>query len=105
MGNLQPLYEFIREALKPMEDGQAAWRYPVLLVDDLSVLLSLGLGAVAVLDFMHYCRVAVCWEQKVLIGLLSVLPPLTSMGPGGSTPPLLAVLFLVDSPWGLALCW
>ncbi|XP_045845699.1 elongator complex protein 6 [Meles meles] len=63
-GNLQPLYEFVREALKPVEDGQAAWRYPVLLVDDLSVLLSLGLGAVAVLDFMHYCRVAVCWEQK-----------------------------------------
>ncbi|XP_008702078.1 elongator complex protein 6 isoform X2 [Ursus maritimus] len=63
-GNLQPLYEFVREALKPVGDGQAAWRCPVLLVDDLSVLLSLGLGAVAVLDFVHYCRVAVCWERK-----------------------------------------
>nr|XP_055200771.1 elongator complex protein 6 isoform X2 [Nyctereutes procyonoides] len=63
-GNLQPLYEFVREALKPADDGQAAWRCPVLLVDDLSVLLSLGMGAVAVLDFIHYCRAAVCWEQK-----------------------------------------
>lgn len=45
----------------------------MLLVDDLSVLLSLGMGAVAVLDFIHYCRAAVCWEQKVWIGLLSVL--------------------------------
>lgn len=77
----------------------------MLLVDDLSVLLSLGLGAVAVLDFIHYCRVAVCWERKVLISLLSVLPPVTSMGPDGSTPPLLAVIFLVYLPGGLALLW
>lgn len=52
----------------------------MLLVDDLSVLLSLGLGAVAVLDFVHYCRVAVCWERKVLMGLLSALLPVTSVG-------------------------
>ncbi|XP_008069508.1 elongator complex protein 6 isoform X3 [Carlito syrichta] len=63
-GNLQPLYEFVREALKPVNNGEAAWRCPVLLVDDLSVLLSLGMGVVAVLDFIHYCRVAVCWELK-----------------------------------------
>lgn len=75
----------------------------MLLVDDLSVLLSLGLGAVAVLDFIHYCRVAVCWERKVLMGLLSVLSPVTSMGPDGSTPPLLVVIFHVYSPGGLAL--
>lgn len=62
--NLQPLYEFVREALKPVDDGEAAWRCPVLLVDDLSVLLSLGMGAVAVLDFIHYCRATVCWERK-----------------------------------------
>ncbi|XP_036986262.2 elongator complex protein 6 isoform X2 [Artibeus jamaicensis] len=59
-GNLQPLYEFVREALKPVDRGEAAWRSPVLLVDDLSVLLGLGVRAVAVLDFIHYCRVAVC---------------------------------------------
>ncbi|XP_036886484.1 elongator complex protein 6 [Sturnira hondurensis] len=59
-GNLQPLYEFVQEALKPVDRGEAAWRSPVLLVDDLSVLLGLGVRAVAVLDFIHYCRVAVC---------------------------------------------
>nr|XP_020018971.1 elongator complex protein 6 isoform X2 [Castor canadensis]XP_020018972.1 elongator complex protein 6 isoform X2 [Castor canadensis] len=63
-GSLQPLYEFVREALKPVDHGEATWRCPVLLVDDLSVLLSLGLGAVAVLDFIHYCRATVCWELK-----------------------------------------
>ncbi|XP_062056725.1 elongator complex protein 6 isoform X1 [Lepus europaeus] len=63
-GNLQPLYEFVREALTPADNGEAAWRCPVLLVDDLSVLLSLGVGAVAVLDFVHYCRATVCWELQ-----------------------------------------
>ncbi|XP_074260052.1 elongator complex protein 6 isoform X7 [Saimiri boliviensis] len=66
-GNLKPLFEFVREALKPVDSGEAGWTYPVLLVDDLSVLLSLGLGAVAVLDFIHYCRVTVCWELKLRI--------------------------------------
>ncbi|XP_007534035.2 elongator complex protein 6 isoform X2 [Erinaceus europaeus] len=63
-GNLQPLYEFVRTALTPGDDGEAAWRCPVLLVDDLSVLLSLGLGAVAVLDWMQYCRATVCCQLK-----------------------------------------
>ncbi|XP_019485944.1 PREDICTED: elongator complex protein 6 isoform X3 [Hipposideros armiger] len=63
-GNLQPLYEFVREALQPVDNGEAAWRCPVLLVDDLSVLLSLGMGAVAVLDFIHYCRATVCWKLQ-----------------------------------------
>ncbi|XP_063117157.1 elongator complex protein 6 isoform X1 [Cavia porcellus] len=63
-GNLQPLFEFVREALKPEDGGEAKWRHPVLLVDDLSVLLSLGVGAVAVLDFIHYCRATVCTELK-----------------------------------------
>ncbi|KAM5234341.1 elongator complex protein 6 isoform 4-T6 [Hipposideros larvatus] len=63
-GNLQPLYEFVREALQPVDNGEATWRCPVLLVDDLSVLLSLGMGAVAVLDFIHYCRATVCWKLQ-----------------------------------------
>lgn len=79
-GNLQPLYEFVQEALKPMDSGEAAWRCPVLLVDDLSVLLSLGVGAVAVLDFIHYCRATVCREWKVITGLLPVLLPVTRTG-------------------------
>lgn len=70
-GNLQPLYEFVREALQPVDKGEAAWRCPVLLVDDVSVLLSLGVGAVAVLDFIHYCRAAVCCELQVPMGLRS----------------------------------
>nr|XP_036850251.1 elongator complex protein 6 isoform X4 [Manis javanica] len=63
-GSLQPLFEFVQEALKPVASGGAAWRCPVLLVDDLSVLLSLGVGAVAVLDFVHYCRAVVCHALK-----------------------------------------
>ncbi|XP_005881372.2 PREDICTED: elongator complex protein 6-like, partial [Myotis brandtii] len=58
--SLQPLYEFVREALEPVDQREAAWKRPVLLVDNLSVLLSLGVGAVAVLDFVHYCRACVC---------------------------------------------
>lgn len=67
-GDLQPLYAFVRDALQPVDRGEAAWRCPVLLVDDLSVLLSLGVGPVAVLDFVHYCRATVCQEWKVIRG-------------------------------------
>ncbi|XP_029418137.1 elongator complex protein 6 isoform X1 [Nannospalax galili] len=63
-GNLQSLYEFVRDALKPRDSEETMWRYPVLLVDNLSVLLSLGVGAVTVLDFIQYCRAAVCCELK-----------------------------------------
>lgn len=109
-GNLQPLYEFVREALRPKDNGEAAWRCPVLLVDDLSVLLSLGMGAVAVLDFVHYCRATVCWKlqvsmglpsvllpraSQVPVGLLFVLLPEASQGPDRSRPHLLSVIFLV----------
>lgn len=64
-GSLQPLYEFVREALEPVGQEEAAWKGPVLLVDDLSVLLSLGVRAVAVLDFIHYCRACVCCRLQV----------------------------------------
>lgn len=37
----------------------------MLLVDDVSVLLSLGVSAAAVLDFSHYCRAGVCSQLKV----------------------------------------
>ena len=67
----------------------------MLLVDDLSVLLSLGMGAVAVLDFIHYCRATVCWERKVPTRLLSVLLPVIPIGPDRPIPPLLAVIFFV----------
>ncbi|MEJ1285842.1 elongator complex protein 6 isoform X1 [Cricetulus griseus] len=63
-GNLQSLYQFVRDSLKPVDSGETPWKFPVLLVDNLSVLLSLGLEAVAVLDFMQYCRATVCCELK-----------------------------------------
>ncbi|KAF3839210.1 hypothetical protein F7725_017927 [Dissostichus mawsoni] len=45
-------------------DGSEEWGPPVLLVDDLSVLLSLGVSAGAVLDFSHYCRAIVCSQLQ-----------------------------------------
>jgi len=59
------LFDFVRTSLTPTDSD--AWKGPVLLVDDLSVLLSLGATPVAVLDFVHYCRVAVCSQLKVLL--------------------------------------
>nr|XP_037859944.1 elongator complex protein 6 isoform X5 [Chlorocebus sabaeus] len=89
-GNLKPLFEFVREALKPVDGGEARWTYPVLLVDDLSVLLSLGVGAVAVLDFIHYCRATVCWELKVLLQFLPELfcTEFRGRSPAGTEPQL-----------------
>ncbi|XP_050798755.1 elongator complex protein 6 isoform X4 [Gopherus flavomarginatus] len=60
--NLKTMYEFVRTSL--MASGSDSWKCPVLLVDDLSVLLSLGVRPVDVLDFIHYCRVAVCSQLK-----------------------------------------
>ncbi|XP_041649802.1 elongator complex protein 6 [Cheilinus undulatus] len=58
---LKSLYEFVRSSLS---DGTEEWGPPVLLVDDLSVLLSLGVSVGAVLDFSHYCRATVCSKLK-----------------------------------------
>ncbi|XP_010001152.1 PREDICTED: elongator complex protein 6 [Chaetura pelagica] len=60
--NLRALFDFVRASLAP--SGSSSWQGPVLLVDDLSVLLSLGAAPVAVLDFIHYCRVVVCSQLK-----------------------------------------
>ncbi|NXP09833.1 ELP6 protein, partial [Thinocorus orbignyianus] len=60
--NLKALFDFVQTSLNPTSDG--SWQGPVLLVDDLSVLLSLGAAPVAVLDFIHYCRVTVCSQLK-----------------------------------------
>nr|XP_014129849.1 elongator complex protein 6 [Zonotrichia albicollis] len=60
--DLRALFDFVRESLSaPAGDS---CKGPVLLVDDLSVLLSLGAAPVAVLDFIHYCRVCVCCQLK-----------------------------------------
>ncbi|XP_033958270.1 elongator complex protein 6 [Gymnodraco acuticeps] len=65
---LKSLYEFVRSAVSSNGeeggDGSEEWGPPVLLVDDLSVLLSLGVSAGAVLDFSHYCRAIVCSQLQ-----------------------------------------
>ncbi|XP_030827357.1 elongator complex protein 6 [Camarhynchus parvulus] len=60
--DLRALFEFVRVSLSATAGD--SWKGPVLLVDDLSVLLSLGAAPVAVLDFIHYCRVCVCCQLK-----------------------------------------
>ncbi|NXN10396.1 ELP6 protein, partial [Indicator maculatus] len=60
--DLKALFDFVQASLSPA--GSDTWKGPVLLVDDLSVLLSLGATPVAVLDFIHYCRVTVCSQLK-----------------------------------------
>ncbi|XP_026698627.1 elongator complex protein 6 isoform X2 [Athene cunicularia] len=60
--DLRALFDFVRTSLTPSSSD--SWKGPVLLVDDLSVLLSLGAAPVAVLDFIHYCRVVVCSQLK-----------------------------------------
>ncbi|XP_002737485.1 elongator complex protein 6-like [Saccoglossus kowalevskii] len=55
---LQPLYEMVRNAVCN-SDGKV--ETPVLLlIDDLSILLSLGISLISVYDFMHYCVVMLC---------------------------------------------
>ncbi|XP_053913218.1 elongator complex protein 6 isoform X2 [Cuculus canorus] len=60
--NLKAMFDFIRTSLTPADSD--SWKGPVLLVDDLSVLLSLGATPVAVMDFIHYCRVVVCSQLQ-----------------------------------------
>ncbi|NWQ70439.1 ELP6 protein, partial [Neopipo cinnamomea] len=60
--DLRALFDFVRASLSAPDSD--AWKGPVLLVDDLSVLLSLGARPVAVLDFIHYCRVCVCSQLQ-----------------------------------------
>ncbi|NWX21987.1 ELP6 protein, partial [Aegotheles bennettii] len=67
--DLRALFDFVRTSLTP--SGSDSWKCPVLLVDDLSVLLSLGATPVAILDFIHYCRVVVCTQLKGNIVVLA----------------------------------
>ncbi|XP_042280250.1 elongator complex protein 6 [Thunnus maccoyii] len=61
---LRCLYEFVRSSVSSPGGGEEEWGPLVLLVDDLSVLLSLGVSVGAVLDFSHYCRATVCSQQQ-----------------------------------------
>ncbi|XP_038849104.1 elongator complex protein 6-like isoform X2 [Salvelinus namaycush] len=62
---LQGLYDFVRDNVRLAVGGSGEeWGPPVLLVDDLSVVLSLGVSVGAALDFSHYCRATVCSELQ-----------------------------------------
>ncbi|NXK88744.1 ELP6 protein, partial [Formicarius rufipectus] len=60
--DLRALFDFVQASLTPTDSD--SWKGSVLLVDELTVLLSLGATPVAVLDFIHYCRVSVCCQLK-----------------------------------------
>ncbi|XP_051662134.1 elongator complex protein 6 isoform X4 [Manacus candei] len=60
--DLRALFDLVRVSLSAA--GSQAWAGPVLLLDDLSVLLGLGATPVALLDFIHYCRALVCCQLK-----------------------------------------
>ncbi|XP_042749215.1 elongator complex protein 6 isoform X1 [Lagopus leucura] len=83
VSNLKDLFHFVQTSLTPADSD--CWKGRVLLVDDLSVLLSLGAAPVDVLDFIHYCRMVVCSQLKVL------LPPHTEAKPGFLFVPLCTV--------------
>ncbi|KAG9283823.1 elongator complex protein 6 [Astyanax mexicanus] len=70
---LRGLYEFVWNSLSRAggEDAAESWGPPVLIIDDLSVLLSLGVSAGAILDFTHYCQATICSQlQGSMIALV-----------------------------------
>lgn len=63
---LEGLFRFVESSLCRSGDDSPA----VLIIDDLSVLLSLGVSAGAILDFTLYCRATVCSELQGNIVIL-----------------------------------
>ncbi|XP_022083371.1 elongator complex protein 6-like [Acanthaster planci] len=53
---IQPLYHVIRDASAPKQRDQRNTGSRLLLIDDLSVLISLGLSVQQVMQFVHYCQ-------------------------------------------------
>ncbi|KAI7806874.1 elongator complex protein 6 [Triplophysa rosa] len=69
---LECLFKFVESSVRQNgenEDGEK-WGPPVLLIDDLSVLLSLGVSAGAILDFTLYCQATICSELQGNIVIL-----------------------------------
>ncbi|XP_067094337.1 elongator complex protein 6 [Osmerus mordax] len=58
---LRELYKFVCGSVVAESEE---WGPPVLLVDDLSVLLSLGVSVESALDFSHYCKATICSELQ-----------------------------------------
>lgn len=64
---LRSLYKFVQASCSSSSISSSdaeEWGPPVLLVDDLGVLLSLGVSVGAALDFSHYCRATVCSQLQ-----------------------------------------
>ncbi|KAL1259785.1 hypothetical protein QQF64_010362 [Cirrhinus molitorella] len=63
---LEGLFRFVERSVRQSGNGDAgeSWGPPVLLIDDLSVLLSLGVSVGAILDFALYCQATVCSELQ-----------------------------------------
>jgi hypothetical protein len=59
--SLKPLYEKILEEVSKFQNDQPF----LLLIDDVSVFLSLGVSVTDVQDFVHYCLVTACAHEKV----------------------------------------
>lgn len=58
--SLKPLFEKVKEEILKIADGDPY----LLLIDDISVLLSLHVSAIQVQDFVQYCQVNVCTPEK-----------------------------------------
>ncbi|XP_050987855.1 elongator complex protein 6 [Labeo rohita] len=63
---LEGLFRFVERSVRQSGDGDAneSWGPPVLLIDDLSVLLSFGVSVGAILDFTLYCQATMCSELQ-----------------------------------------
>ncbi|XP_070585392.1 elongator complex protein 6 [Erythrolamprus reginae] len=62
--DLQQLFHFVRTSFLSPSAGGHQWKFPVLIIDDLGVLLSLGVQLTDVLNFVHYCRATINVELK-----------------------------------------
>lgn len=64
--SLKPLYRKISEEVSKFTNNQPF----LLLMDDVSVFLSLGVPVTCVYDFVHYCLVTACAQDKVDMSLV-----------------------------------
>ena len=66
--SLKTLYEKISEEISKFQTDEPF----LLLFDDISVLLSLGVSITDIQNFVHYCFITACAQDKVLYYNLNV---------------------------------
>ncbi|XP_077577002.1 elongator complex protein 6 [Stigmatopora nigra] len=81
---LQSLFLSVKSGLTSRGAESDESRPPALLVDDVGLLASLGVGVDAVLDFSHYCRALVCSQLKGNVVMLLRCDPEGDMDEAGS---------------------